>query len=153
MVWSTVSGYDATPISVRQLRYQCQDCGELIGSGMKHALARRDTPEVDVGLLKRGLERREQERQAQWRQFQEQRAAADRAWWSRYNEYLGTSAWSGRRALVLKRANGICEGRMKARATQVHHKTYQHVTNEFLWELVAICDDCHERFHEEAGNA
>jgi 5-methylcytosine-specific restriction endonuclease McrA len=93
-------------------------------------------------------ERHEQERAAAQRQFQEERERADEGWWRDYSEYLGTSAWSERRALVLRRANGMCESCLKARATQVHHLTYNHVRNEFLWELVAICRDCHERFHE-----
>lgn len=29
-----------------------------------------------------------------------------------------------------------------------HHLTYAHVTQEFLFELVAICGDCHARVHD-----
>jgi 5-methylcytosine-specific restriction endonuclease McrA len=29
----------------------------------------------------------------------------------------------------------------------VHHLTYQNAGNEFLWELVAICRECHARYH------
>jgi len=32
-------------------------------------------------------------------------------------------------------------------ATEVHHLTYQHVGHEFLFELVAICRECHTRWH------
>ena len=51
MVWTRVSNWDATPISVRQLRYQCLDCGQQVGGGLRHALASPDTPDVDVELL------------------------------------------------------------------------------------------------------
>jgi 5-methylcytosine-specific restriction endonuclease McrA len=88
MVWSRVSNY-AEPLSVRQLRYQCLDCGQQVGGAQRHSLASPDTPDIDVDRLKR--------------------------------------------------------------ATQVHHTTYKHVGNEFLWELRAICDECHDRFHED-GN-
>jgi 5-methylcytosine-specific restriction endonuclease McrA len=66
-----------------------------------------------------------------------------------YHEYLQTDAWQERRRLVLRRAGGICEGCRKARAVEVHHLTYQHIGHEFLWELVAICRACHERYHEK----
>jgi 5-methylcytosine-specific restriction endonuclease McrA len=64
-----------------------------------------------------------------------------------YHQYLQTPQWAERRALVLKRSAGLCEGCRLASAEQVHHTTYAHCGNEFLWELVAICRDCHERFH------
>lgn len=57
--------------------------------------------------------------------------------------------WARKRSLVLERANHTCEGCGIRRATQVHHLTYKHVYDEFLWELVATCDECHDRAHEQ----
>lgn len=56
---------------------------------------------------------------------------------------------------AVARARGVCEGCRSARATQVHHLTYQHAGHvvpggELLWELVAVCDDCHDRAHMRA---
>jgi hypothetical protein len=34
-----------------------------------------------------------------------------------------------------------------SRATQVHHRTYQNIFNEFLFELVAVCAQCHHGIH------
>jgi len=68
--------------------------------------------------------------------------------WRWYSDYLDTDTWRVRRRLVLERAGGLCEGCRKEPATQVHHLTYDHVEHEFLWELVAVCRECHERFHE-----
>jgi 5-methylcytosine-specific restriction endonuclease McrA len=48
---------------------------------------------------------------------------------------------------VIERADGLCEGCRSAEAVHVHHLTYKHCGNEFLWELVAICRECHERVH------
>lgn len=64
-----------------------------------------------------------------------------------HDEYLKTPEWQKRRKLVLARANNLCEGCREAPATEVHHLTYENWQAEFLWELVAICHDCHERFH------
>ena len=37
----------------------------------------------------------------------------------------------------------------KKPATQVHHLTYKRVGREMLFDLVAVCADCHEVVHEE----
>jgi 5-methylcytosine-specific restriction endonuclease McrA len=71
------------------------------------------------------------------------------AYWAAYEKYLVSEGWSIKRSKVLKRAKGICEGCLENRATQVHHLTYAHVGNEFLFELVAICNECHKGLHEE----
>lgn len=64
-----------------------------------------------------------------------------------YAAYLETPAWKSRAGLVRKRAKGICEGCGMSRARDVHHLTYAHVGHEFLFELVALCGTCHERWH------
>lgn len=68
-------------------------------------------------------------------------------WFDVYAEYLASPEWDERRRLVLERAGGICEGCRRARATQVHHTTYKHAGDELLFELVAVCNACHERLH------
>lgn len=64
-----------------------------------------------------------------------------------YAEYLRSTEWAARRERVMQRAGGICEGCRMQPATEVHHLTYEHMTQEFLFELVAICSDCHARWH------
>ena len=59
--------------------------------------------------------------------------------------YLNSVRWRRLRALVLKRAKGLCEGCGEANATEVHHLSYNHIGDEFLWELVAVCRKCHEK--------
>ena len=66
-----------------------------------------------------------------------------------YDEYLASDEWEERRQLVMDRAEGLCEGCRKAPAVQVHHLTYEHVFNELLYELVALCVPCHKRAHEK----
>lgn len=66
-----------------------------------------------------------------------------------YNEYLGSPAWEEKRKKVILRANGLCEGCRENSPSEVHHLTYEHVGNEFLFELVALCKPCHERIHPE----
>ena len=66
-----------------------------------------------------------------------------------YAAYLRTDDWQRKRARVLHRANGICEGCLERPATEVHHTTYDHRGNELLFELVALCRDCHLKAHPE----
>lgn len=73
-------------------------------------------------------------------------------WRDEYSAYLLTPEWKSKRARVLKRASGICEGCGINRATEVHHLNYKHIFKEFLFDLVAVCDDCHERIHEKKAS-
>ena len=146
LVWTDV-GRRGDQMSVRRLRYQCPDCGELVGEFVAHAQATPGTPEVDKEMLRAWNEREDARWRARWDETQRQRDEQDAAWWETYDAYLQSDAWRQLRPRIFRRAGGICEGCGQAEATQVHHLTYKHATNEFLWELVAICDDCHERVH------
>jgi hypothetical protein len=70
-------------------------------------------------------------------------------WESRYAAYRRTPRWQKKRSLVLRRANGICEGCAEAPAEVIHHLSYDHMGDELLFELVALCHWCHERAHPE----
>lgn len=100
------------------------------------------------------VRRPEQERQRaeyeRQRQERERQVAAENEQWQAWYQgvYLKSPAWKARREKVMRRADGICEGCLVETATEVHHLTYKHVGDEFLWELRAICRSCHERLHE-----
>jgi len=113
---------------------------------------------------RRVAERRERERveaeaqaadaRRRWDADRHDREAERERWWAWYDAYLASAEWKARRALVLKRAGGVCEGCGKAPATIAHHTTYEHVGNELLFELRAVCRDCHDRIHpDKAGGA
>ena len=68
-------------------------------------------------------------------------------WKETYGRYLASPAWKAKSRLVLLRAQGICEGCRLRPATEIHHTTYDHVGDEFLFELVALCRPCHDKFH------
>ena len=62
-----------------------------------------------------------------------------------YQAYLQTEGWERTREKVLKRAGYICEGCRERPATQVHHLNYKDPRGEeLLWNLVAVCDQCHK---------
>jgi len=92
----------------------------------------------------------EQTRENQKRYLAE-KAEHDRQWRTEYDAYLASPEWARRRAAVLEREGYLCEGCRKQRATQVHHTHYRSVRDELLFELHALCRDCHERITERNG--
>lgn len=129
---------------------QCLTCGRKVGGALKRdpftTLPRADTELPDDWLTELDLRKREIAIK-----YIDLALAKDSAWWKAYNAYLMTPQWKGRRALVIKRCGNICEGCGSAPVAQVHHLTYAHVTNEFLFELVGLCWPCHDRLHPDEG--
>jgi 5-methylcytosine-specific restriction endonuclease McrA len=129
----------------RQFRYACPDCGRYVGEWLEENAvplgARRNARPYDDAADRQAAEK-ERKRQ---RKLQEKQ---DAEWQQKYNEYISTSpAWQEKRRLILQRAKGLCEGCGKLPAQQVHHLNYEHLGDEFLWELRAVCFPCHERLH------
>lgn len=121
-----------------QIVYQCLTCGRSASNPLAKAAVPNYMllPTWDESLA----EQYDQARQAE-------RDDKRSEWFEEHNAYLRTPEWRAKRAAVLNRAKGICEGCGQAKATQVHHLSYEHWQEEFLWELVAVCDGCHERVH------
>lgn len=128
---------------------QCLLCGTR-GRAIKRADLVRDGVDLDV-LPEFNEEFREDQYRRTLEAFDARREAERSDWFQKYDEYLATPAWEARRAAVMKRSAGLCEGCRERPATQVHHLTYEHVFDEFLWELVAICNSCHKRIHPHMG--
>ena len=79
------------------------------------------------------------------------RAKDTRAFWDRYTEYLKSPEWQIKRRNVLVRDANVCKAILEGctrRATEVHHKTYEHVFDEPLWDLESVCHNCHEKITE-----
>ncbi len=147
LVWTEV-GTDGVPISVRTLRFQCTDCGCLFGSSAPMHLANSKTPDVDMVALGFYLQAR-QEFYEQRRAKLHEEAENQRQEWleNTHSPYLQSSTWREKRHLVLQRAGWKCEGCGINKAAHVHHLSYAHHGNEFLFELVAVCKPCHNRIH------
>lgn len=136
---------------VKMFTTQCVRCGEVIGQWIPH----RDVEEpesvapIDELLrdyyretcreLKVALEERIEENNSP-----NEHAAIVNDW---YADYLNTPEWKHKRGLVFERCKRVCEGCRLKRATIVHHRTYKHIGSEFIFELVGVCEDCHDRLH------
>jgi 5-methylcytosine-specific restriction endonuclease McrA len=67
-----------------------------------------------------------------------------------YRRFLSTDKWADKRVKVLKRAHYTCEGCGRENvALEVHHLNYDRPWgDEWLFDLVAVCADCHEALTE-----
>jgi hypothetical protein len=134
-----------------QYRHQCLYCG----GGPRGPVAKSTVPDPDRVPLyddeihTRWLADRERQVALVYQKHIRKQKAEKAEWWRWYNKYLQSTEWRVRRDLVMARAEGVCEGCRSRPAVQVHHLTYDHVGNEFLWELAAVCNQCHDRAHEQ----
>lgn len=72
----------------------------------------------------------------------------DPEWRARYNEHLASDKWKDLRNKVFRRQSGICAGCESGAVEHVHHLTYAHMGDEFLFELLGLCIDCHLKLHD-----
>ncbi len=70
-----------------------------------------------------------------------------------HREYIMTPKWMSKRESVMRRAGHHCEGCgvYLGEKGQVHHKTYQNWKDEFLFELIYLCGECHQKVHQDSG--
>lgn len=71
-----------------------------------------------------------------------------------YQEYLRTDEWAKKRLAVIERANNRCSlcgdhSRYMEDKSElhVHHNNYENVEHELDSDLIALCPDCHTRYH------
>lgn len=136
------------------VRHQCLDCGLLVGNPVKRTPETDELDEIDEALYPAHEARRKGEwdtlrrryvalQESRWRGSSKGKSYFQRS----HADYLASPAWAERRSLVMDRASGMCEGCRKAKAAEVHHLSYRNWGNELLFELVALCRDCHARVH------
>lgn len=112
-------------------QWQCVRCGDAFGS----ILPFESSKTFDCSLKDRYLKTVEEfttEFTVLKNQIRSQRHR------DQYHAYLQTPEWRRKRSLVLARCNHTCEGCGENRAIHVHHKTYENVGNEFLFELIGF---------------
>lgn len=132
---------------VVQYVYQCMTCGAAASQPISHARIAREFSGIEIADFDDQLETAYNLRRgAEWRQEQADKRAA---FFERYGVYLKSPEWAERRRLVLARCKHVCEGCGKRPAVEVHHLTYEHVFDEFLFELLGLCKPCHDRVHAE----
>jgi 5-methylcytosine-specific restriction endonuclease McrA len=127
------------------------DCGRQVGSYFK----KTDRPDIvepwDCTLEQQWDEKEQSEIAAIRMESDTIRRTKFEDGREKYREYLETQEWREKRALVLARDGHMCKGCGTERATDVHHQTYAHIYNEFLFELISLCRKCHDRVHSDSA--
>jgi 5-methylcytosine-specific restriction endonuclease McrA len=126
---------------------QCDVCGEK-GQAIKHATLTDDEkaaavpydPDLEPRVWVSKLEAWQLEHEAR------QRTGTPWSNWYYYG-YLQSATWKKRKDAAMKREHYLCGACGCERATHVHHLTYEHVGQERLWELIAVCAECHDDIH------
>lgn len=67
-----------------------------------------------------------------------------------YAAYLMTNHWRTLRSKIYDLRKHTCERcKKKISLYHVHHKSYKHIGNERLGELMLVCYECHEILHKK----
>lgn len=127
----------------------CYDCGCTLSQAIKHEDAQREgIHDVSLDRIASISNAYVSQREAHLKGFVAD--AADHAQpenRASYDDYLRSPQWKRKASLIMQRANHRCEGCLSRPATQVHHLTYKHKFHEFAFELIAVCETCHDRLH------
>jgi len=70
-------------------------------------------------------------------------------WRKNYEDYLNSNVWKLKRLTILQRDKFVCQECLKSRATSVHHITYANLGDEKDYELVSLCQPCHDNIHNK----
>lgn len=121
--------------------WQCLECGCWKAVKRSAVSAPGSLPPFDPGIATRMQEAR----RLLW---EEEKTEKIRGWWERYDRYLKSERWKKKRVAVLARDGKVCRACLVREASQAHHLSYEHVGDEPLFDLVAVCSECHDRITE-----
>jgi hypothetical protein len=126
---------------------QCLDCGQRVKSPTggiwwpkDYGENVKELPDFDLVLLAKFTDAK---MEMQRKEYKNERLQKH----EQYEDYLESDEWKHRRELVIERAGGVCESCLERRATQVHHVNYHSLYCEVLWDLRAVCKECHKKIH------
>ena len=144
--------YKKSEIGRITLYSQCSFCGKKHKSGMlKHETVPNLLQKIHLGQInlyddtlyeKIGANYDSFSKIRQIKHFQEN-TNQKKQWFVKHSEYLKTEKWKSIRLKVLKRDDYLCQCCLEASATEVHHLTYANWMDEFMYELISVCYNCH----------
>ena len=122
-----------------QIRQQCFECGILYNENFKFSLF------GDIDLLPIfSKELRETYKISRILKSANKHNLGRKKY---YNDvYLKSDEWKTKRKHILLRDNNKCVC-CQDDATQVHHISYNNVFSEHSYDLISVCNDCHNKIH------
>ena len=128
-----------------QVKMFCKDCNKLHGCALKQTefdLTR--LPEASYENYQKYLQKIYEKDQGQVREYVKSLNIPE--WHQLHNDYIESEEWKALRKIILERDNYNCQI-CNEKAKDVHHLTYKHLKNEFHFELVALCRECHQKYY------
>lgn len=146
--------YKTAKNGVKMYKRQCLNCGDAIGEWISRSKVENieDCLPFDEDLYNR------------WQSYIHNRvveisqerakplAERESDWKDWYDDYLQSDVWHDKSERVLKRDGYVCQACLRRTATQAHHLTYKHVGKEPLFDLVAVCNLCHDALHKSEAD-
>lgn len=131
-----------------QLRHQCFNCGAMPGGALKQSLV-PDLTKVPIhnqNLRDSSYDKSAKERSRFIEWVNKNRLSN---FHKEYGNYLLSERWRLLRIKILERDKHVCQGCLIAKATQVHHVTYDRLYDECCFDLISVCEDCHNKIHNK----
>ncbi len=72
-----------------------------------------------------------------------------RVWTGRYSDYLKTEHWRALAERVKEQAGRRCQICNSGGRLEGHHRTYDNLGAELPGDVIALCSDCHSKFHDK----
>lgn len=77
-----------------------------------------------------------------WEYYKKSLGVRTERWFAVYRAYQASPDWAFLRDRVLRRDGHLCQGCLQAKAVEAHRRTHAHIGDEFLFDLVAVCQRC-----------
>lgn len=143
--------YKKSEIGRITLYSQCSFCGKKNKSAIKHEVVPNLQEKINLGEIKLYNDALYEVSGASFNGFDtlrkikliKEKIDEKKQWFNEHSEYLKTEKWKSIRLKVLKRDNNLCQCCLESTATEVHHLTYKHWKEEFMFELISVCYNCH----------
>ena len=70
-------------------------------------------------------------------------------WKTVYLDYIASDVWKELADESRENANNRCKLCNSPENLRVHHRTYERLGKELQDDLITLCSDCHEKFHDK----
>lgn len=131
---------------IRYVRHQCLKCGKSIKGLKTKELEKQGQHIEDLPPWNEELARKWMNCRTQYEQTRHPLQAG----LDLYQQYLLSDTWKSKRKRALRRDDYRCQACCAAPAVEVHHKSYQNIGDEPLFELVSVCKECHLQLHQSS---
>ena len=139
---------------------QCIQCGHRYGNGsslkhdlvpnLKEKIKLKEINKFDTNLINEKSPTYEKYFAYRSQKLEENKQVEKAYRKEFYSEYMKSEKWKAIRLKVLKRDDYLCQACLDAPAQDVHHKTYENIGDELMYELISVCRDCHfNRIHKD----